>query len=116
VEGLSTSCSPLYDPPDYPTIFTKILHPTCATGQSTCHTSSGSKGGLVFEDETQSYELLIGQGDGRKRVVPGDAACSLLVERLEAKDALLRMPPGPTPLSEGERCTIVRWIENGAAR
>jgi len=116
VEGLRTDCSPLYDPPVYPTIFSKILHTTCATGQNTCHTRSASMGGLVFEDEQESYDLLLGTTDGRARVAPGDPACSILVERLEAKDPDLRMPPGPAPLSDAERCDFVQWIENGAAR
>jgi hypothetical protein len=40
----------------------------------------------------------------------------LLVERIEAKDQQVRMPPGPTPLSEAARCDIVQWISEGAAR
>lgn len=116
VTGLSADCAPLYATSDFTTLYTKILHPSCATGGSTCHTKSGSKGGLVFEDEDQSYELLLGNVDGRKRVIPGDAACSLLVERLEVMSSTLRMPPGPTPLSAGERCNFVRWIAAGATR
>jgi len=54
--------------------------------------------------------------DGRKRVLPGDPSCSILMERLEVNDANLRMPPGPTPLSAGERCDFVQWIMNGAPR
>jgi cytochrome c len=116
VRGLTAECSPLYPTSDFTTLYTKILHPSCATGGSTCHTKSGSKGGLVFEDEQQSYALLLGQVDGRQRVVPGDASCSILIERLEVNSSTLRMPPGPTPLSEGERCNFVQWVANGAAR
>ena len=116
VAGLSTDCSPLYATSDFTTLYTKILHPSCATGGSTCHAKSGSKGGLVFEDEEQSYELLLGNVDGRARVVPGDPSCSILVERLEVTRSTLRMPPGPTPLSAGERCNVVRWIADGALR
>jgi len=116
VDGLRTDCSPLYDPPIYSTLFSKILHPTCATGQNTCHTRPASMGGLVFEDEQESYELLLGTTGGRQRVIPGDPACSLLVERLEAHDPDVRMPPGTTPLSDAERCDFVQWIAAGAAR
>jgi hypothetical protein len=116
VEGLTAECSPLYAPPEFTTLYTKILHPSCATGQTTCHSRGGSKGGLVFEDEEQSYGLLLGQVDGRKRVIPGDPGCSILMERLEIDDDDLRMPPGPDPLSAGERCDFVQWITNGAPR
>jgi hypothetical protein len=116
VEGLRTDCSPLYDPPTYATIFENILHPTCAQGRGTCHTADAQMGGLVFEDAGDAYSRLIGDADGRPRVVPGDPACSLLVERLEAQSSDVRMPPGPTPLSAAARCDIVQWISQGAAR
>ena len=116
VTGVSTACAAQYDPPIYPTIFEKILHPTCAAGTGTCHSADAAQGGLVFEDADQAYATLLGTEGQRARVVAGDAACSLLVERLEASDAAKRMPPGPEPLTEGERCTIVQWIAAGAAR
>jgi len=115
VENLSTDCAPLYDPPDYSTIFSKILQPTCAAGMGTCHTSDAQMGGLVFEDADDAYARLLGDV-GRARVIPGDPACSLLVIRLESHDPNVRMPPGPTPLLESERCTVIRWIADGALR
>lgn len=116
VEDLRTDCSPLYDPPTYSTIFQKILQPTCAQGTGTCHTSDGAMANLVFEDADDAYARLLGEVDGRPRVNPGDPACSLLVERLEARDPNVRMPPGPTPLSDAARCDVVRWIAEGAQR
>lgn len=116
VSGLSTACKPLYDPPAFSTIFDKILMPTCAQGMGTCHTSDAAMGGLVMEDADDTYARLLGQVDGRARVIPGDPSCSLLVERLEAKSSDVRMPPGPTPLDEAARCDIVQWIAMGAAR
>ncbi len=116
VSGLRTDCSPLYDPPVFTTIFTKILQPTCAQGMGTCHTSDAAMGGLVMEDIDDTYARLLGQVDGRARVNPGDPSCSLLVERLEANSPDVRMPPGPTPLDAAARCDIVQWIAMGAAR
>jgi hypothetical protein len=112
VEGLSTSCKPQYDPPTFATIHSKILAPTCATGQGTCHTPDAAKAGLVLSDPDQSYSLLV---DGR-RVIKGDPSCSLLMKRLSSNDSGYRMPRGPTPLSAGELCTITQWIAGGAAR
>ena len=116
VSGLSVDCQPLYDPPTYATIFSRILQPTCAQGIGTCHTSDAAKAGLVFQDVDLSYSLLTGAVGGRARVIPGDPSCSLLVIRLESSDPTFRMPPGPTPLLESERCDIVQWIARGASR
>jgi hypothetical protein len=116
VAGLKTDCSPLYDPPVFSTIFQKILQPSCAQGQGTCHTADAAMGNLVFEDEDDAYARLLGEEDGRARVKPGDPACSLIVERLEAGSSTVRMPPGPTPLPEAARCDIVQWISQGAMR
>jgi hypothetical protein len=116
VSGLNTACSPLYDPPTFDTLFEKILRPSCAQGMGTCHTADGARGRLVMEDADETYGALLGELGQRARVVPGDPACSLLVRRLEAPGADERMPPGPTPLSAAERCTVVLWIANGAER
>ncbi len=112
----SNPCSPQYAPPVFDTIFDKILRPTCAAGGASCHASSGRQGGLVLDDRDQAYALLVGQADGRARVVAGDAPCSLLSRRIRASDPARRMPPGPTPLTDGEICTITQWIAAGARR
>ena len=116
VTSLATSCSPQYDPQTFDTIYAKILSPTCATGTGTCHTGDAREGGLAFIDEDEAYSLLLGKNGARARVVPNDAACSLIVERLTAQDPTFHMPPGPTSVTPGELCTIVKWINAGAAR
>jgi len=116
VQGLSLDCTSLYDPPIYPTLFEKVFKPTCASGVGTCHTGDAAKGGLIFENADTAYGLLLGTQGGKKRVLPGDAACSLLVERLESSEPTFRMPPGTSGLSRGERCAIEKWIANGAGR
>jgi hypothetical protein len=113
---LTPSCGATYDPPAFETIYTKIFAPTCATGNGTCHTDNGRKAGLAFVTDDEAYELLLGTGGGKKRVVPGDYQCSLLIERLTSKNPDLHMPPGPNSLSAGDLCTIVKWIANGAPR
>ena len=116
VQDLDLSCSPQSDPPTFQAVFDDTLHPTCASGKGTCHTADVQMGGLVFEDIDQSYDLLLGNVDGRARVMPGDPSCSLIVERLEADTPTKRMPPASEPLPAAERCTIEQWIAQGAQR
>ena len=53
---------------------------------------------------------------GSGAIVPGDAAASLLIERIEAERAADRMPPPDSgkSLSEAEREVLRRWIDAGA--
>jgi hypothetical protein len=111
---LNTQCQPLYDPPAYSTIFSKIFQPSCAIGTGTCHTSDARKLGLYFENPAQAYQLLLGMTDGRARVLPNDPGCSILAERILSKDPAFRMPPGDAPLLDGEICDIVKWLADGA--
>jgi hypothetical protein len=113
VEGLSTSCQPLY-PPTFHDLFTRTLVPTCAQ-PGVCHAADAARGGLVFEDEDAAYADLLGQRDGRIRVKAKDPACSPLVERIESTDPAMVMPPGK-PLDPALACSFVLWIANGAAR
>ena len=49
-------------------------------------------------------------------IVPGDAASSLLIKRITAKDPNFRMPPPDSghALNEQQIATLVRWIDEGA--
>jgi hypothetical protein len=116
VTDLPKTCSPLYDPPTFDTIYEKILHPTCAEGIATCHTTDGAKAGLVFENVDDAYALLLGKRDGRARVIPNNPGCSLIVIRTQSSDPNFRMPPGDVPLPDAEFCDIRLWIEQGAPR
>ncbi len=114
VAGLSTACSPLYSP-TFDQIFSRTLSPTCAQPGGVCHASAGVQGGLLFIDPDQTYALLLGETDGNARVIPGNPACSILVERIESTDPATVMPP-KAPLSDAERCAILQWIQGGAKR
>ena len=105
----------LYDPPLFSTIYDKILHPTCAEGLATCHTTDGAKGGLVFENVDDAYALLLGQKGGRARVLPNDPACSLIVIKTWSTDPNFQMPPGAR-LQRPDFCTIEQWVARGALR
>ena len=49
-------------------------------------------------------------------IVPGDPGASELVRRIHAADEDERMPPAEfeKPLSDADRDTLVRWVEEGA--
>ena len=73
------------------------------------------KTGLPTLVENDANVPELGEGSEEARVIAGDPACSLLVERLVSSDPKLQMPPG-NPLSAAERCALVQWIEKGATR
>ena len=114
VTGLPAECAPLY-PPTFDQIFSRTLATTCAQPGGVCHATAGVQGGLLFISADSAYAQLLGQTDGRARVIPDNPACSLLVERIESSDPAAVMPP-KAPLSEAERCSIRQWIAAGAQR
>lgn len=114
VTDVTTQCQPLY-PPTYDQVFNRTLSTTCAQPGGVCHASAGVQGGLLFVDADQSYAMLLGEQGGDARVLPGNPACSILVERVASTDASTVMPP-KAPLSAAETCAIVQWINNGAKR
>src|SRR5512132_1248561 len=83
VETLDLACAPLYSP-TFDQVYTRTLQPTCALAGASCHSSEGAMGGLVFADPDAAYDALLGKSGAAARVVAGDAACSVIVERLYA--------------------------------
>jgi hypothetical protein len=109
---IDPTCQPLHDPVTYTTLFTTLFQPTCAIA-GTCHAPPNPQLGLSFQDQAESYQLLLGSKGGRARVVPANPGCSVLIERLEAPDPNLRMPPG-MGLSDAQICDVVKWLVAGA--
>lgn len=111
---VSAECAPLYTP-EFDEIFTRTLQPKCALEGGSCHSIDGARAGLVFEDADTAYDLLLGNVDGRARVVPGDISCSILIARVSTAKPGLLMPPR-NRLSDAERCVLIQWVANGAQR
>ena len=116
VENLPATCNPTF-PATYDQIYSQVFQQRCGTagGGISCHGSMGKKGGLDLSEPNSAYQQLLGS-TGKVRVVPRDAACSLLMERLESSDPNFRMPWREDPLSAGVRCAVQSWIQNGAER
>lgn len=115
-------CNELPFPATFDNIYSHVLIQSCgssSTGTS-CHygpTDDKAQHGLVLSDPDVAYQHLLGMtADGRARVMPMDAKCSILMERLESMDPSFRMPVGSQPLPQGERCAISEWIQQGAKR
>lgn len=113
-----TACAPLYEP-TFDEVFTRTLVPTCGSGGSACHGSANALGaeahGLVFDDADATHARLLEDRGEDTFVRALDPACSSLVVRLVITDPDLSMPPG-APLLDGARCSVARWIAEGAAR
>lgn len=116
VDPLPLDCEPTF-PPTFDELYTRRIATTCgaaSTGAS-CHSEAGAQAGLVMADADGAYAALLGELDGRARVVPDKPECSVLMQRLDSDDLSVVMPVG-SPLSEGERCAFRQWIANGAER
>jgi hypothetical protein len=106
---VSLECQPIVSPPTFDAIYANVLQPSCASGTGTCH-GGAAAGGLDMSNVESAFQ-------GLSRRARADAVgCSLVVQRLEASESSFRMPPGPTPLSEPQRCAVRQWIASGASR
>lgn len=117
LEALASDCQTAYEP-SFENLFDNALGSSCGssiTGGS-CHSAEGAQGGLVLETLDAAHAHLLGDADGRARVVPGDPECSLLMQRLHSTDARFRMPPGAEPLPDNVLCAFQRWIAEGAEK
>jgi hypothetical protein len=116
---LDEGCAPLYAP-IFEQVYAETLAPRCSVEGVSCHANPdalGGRGGFWFDDPEGAYDLLLDAGpDDGSWVIPGDAGCSPLMQRLESDDPFFVMPPGSQPMEAGVRCSIARWIDAGAAR
>jgi hypothetical protein len=95
-----------------------IFESHCA--QNGCHGGMSPKEQLSLTTTSAAHAALVGVSaeqcaDGRKRVAPGDAASSYLVDKLLGVDLCsgTRMPKGGG-LTAAEIDTVAAWICNGA--
>ena len=119
VQPLDLSCTQLY-PPDFDDVFQDTLIPKCSTGGGSCHTPTGHQAGMSFDktNPDDAYQQLLQPSTtlpGRFRVIPGNASCSVLIERIYSNDDYWHMPRGAT-LADSEKCSIANWVAQGALR
>jgi hypothetical protein len=108
---VDTTCAPLYTP-TFDNVYSMTLAPHCGSGARSCHSDAGQAGGMSFATIDQAYAELL--EDGQDRVIPGDAACSIMIIRTQASSSI-KMPPG-SGLPAAEKCALLQWVANGAQR
>ena len=89
--------------------FDRQVHPLLAAKCHVCHSQEKRSGGLSLGTLRDTLE----GGRSGATVRPGDAAGSLLIQRLTG-DAKPQMPLGAAPLSEAEIATLRDWINQGS--
>jgi hypothetical protein len=107
---LPAECTPQYEP-NFDEVFSNTLQRSCGVGGGSCHAAAGAKGGLALDDADTAHAQLLSNA----RVIPGDASCSTLIQRMDHAEPARVMPPG-AKLSANEICAVRRWIEAGALR
>jgi hypothetical protein len=107
-------CTPQYEP-TFDNVFTMTLEEKCAVSNA-CHAGAAPKRGLDLSEIDRAYEGLTA-GD-TPLVVPGDAECSVLIERVGSTSSELQMPPGGSSarLPPAELCALQQWVAAGALR
>lgn len=76
-----------------------------------CHQPAKRGGDYSMIDHAH---LLASGESGSEAIVPGKPTESYLIELITPVDGQAEMPKGKTPLTEADRLTIARWIEQGA--
>jgi hypothetical protein len=112
---VDTTCKPGYVP-TFDNVFNNTINVSCGNTNSSCHSAEGHMAGLIMTDEPTAYTNLLSASTidpGRKRVDPGDAACSVMIVRTDSPGASYQMPIGD-PLSAVESCALIQWVQMGA--
>ena len=100
------------DPPSASVDFTRDIRPILSSNCFTCHGphEEARKGDLRLDDKASAFR----DRDGYAVIVPGSVEDSLIIDRVTAEDADVRMPPDKDPLTPEQVDALRRWIEQGA--
>lgn len=91
---------------DYLTQIKPVLRERCYA----CHGALKQEGGLRLD----TAALAVKGGDSGAAVQPGDAAASLLLQRISASDESERMPPEGESLTADQVAALRNWISQKA--
>ena len=109
-EKKPAAASDLSAQPVYESVIAPILEQKCYS----CHNADRKRGKYRMDE----YELLLAGGNDGEAIVPGDAAASNLIVRIELPmDDEEHMPPeGKKDLEDHELVLIKWWIDQGASK
>ena len=98
-----------------PLQFNRDIRPILSDRCFACHAADAPAKGIrlrLDREEIAKSDL----GGGRRAIVPGEPAASVLLQRIRSENKALRMPPAHTgaTVSEAEAALIERWIREGA--
>jgi mono/diheme cytochrome c family protein len=91
---------------DYLQQIKPIFHERCTA----CHGALKQEAGLRLDTAT----LAIKGGDSGPTITPGNAASSLLIQRVSANDESERMPPEGKPLAPEQITALRSWVAQDA--
>ena len=104
--GIAGGAASQSAPPDLGARATSLLAKRCLA----CHGPSRVEGGFSLE----TREAALRPADSGLAIVPGKAAESELLKRLQSQDPKRRMPLGGKPFTAAEIALIRAWINAGA--
>ena len=111
LESFDLDCTPLYEP-TFENVHSITFSGKCSLGGTSCHGTSGNKGGVSFSSDLDTaHENLINGG----RIDLVQPECSVLLQRMMSEISTRVMPPG-SPLPDAELCAVRQWIAAGAPR
>jgi len=109
------TCAPGYQP-TFDNVYANTIVPKCSM-TSSCHSAAGHQANLdLAGDEASAHAALMAMSSidpSRARVVPGNAACSLMIVRTDSPGTDYQMPKGDA-LSKEESCALIQWVQAGA--
>ena len=94
--------------------FQRDVRPTLSNHCFKCH--GPDEGTREADLRLDTAEAATADRGGYQAIVPGDAAASAIIERMETDDADLRMPPDDSglTLTPAQIALVRRWIDGGA--
>jgi len=104
-----------FQPPAAAVSFAADVQPLLASGcgGSACHVNGTTSG--VDLSSHATVRASVGNQYGEAIVIPGDAAASPLIDKLEASPRFgSRMPLGRSPLTADQVSAVRAWIDAGA--
>jgi len=91
--------------------FREQVYPILKSRCFECHRGTDAEGGIRLD----MFKEVMGHSTGQPLAVPGEAAKSLIIEKVTEKDPDERMPAKGEPLTAEQVDVLKKWINQGLA-